>query len=381
MPEKSAPRTLYLNAASHGLPDEAVRRRMKDYLARESDAGPHRAALEAAEELEAVRGKAAALIGARADETALATTTTRAWGMAVAALPLKGRRILVAPHEWVSNIAILQRLDAGPGMTIDVLPLAPDGDLDTEALRGSIGEDVAAICVPMVSSLTGRRYPVEKIGAMARPDHCFYVVDAAQALGQTPVDVTRIGCDMLAATARKWLRAPRGTALLYVSSRTLERLKPVPFPDTGLLWRPDSLDFADAAAAARFETFDANAALGLGLGAAIDIALKETVPAVSKRLLALANHVRARAREAGIALFSPGKAQSAITALRLPQALAESLPARLDAARIVVKFPAPRDEPLAPAPPDGDTLLRVSPHVYNSREDIDALFSHIGQAR
>src|SRR5690606_27465696 len=111
---------------------EAVRRRMKEHLVRESRIGVHRAAEEAAGELKDLRRNAARLLGAQPQETAFGTTTTLAWGQAVAALPLRGRRILVAPHEWVTNIAILQRLDGAPGMTIDVLALDAKGDLDLD---------------------------------------------------------------------------------------------------------------------------------------------------------------------------------------------------------------------------------------------------------
>lgn len=377
----SAPKELiYLNTAGHGLPDTRVRARMIAHLEREALVGPERAARDASRELDALRGKAARFIGAKPEELAFGVTTTLAWGMAFSSLPLKGTRILVAPHEWVTNIAILQRLGAGPGMTIDVLPLTQAGDLDTDALRDTLDEDVAAICVPMVSSLTGRRYPVEKIGALPRPDHCFFAVDAAQALGQMPVDVKKIGCDMLAATARKWLRAPRGTALLYLARNTLDRLKPVPFPDTGLTWRPETLDFTDNAAAARFEGFDANVALRLGLGAAIEVAGKEKPASISKKILGLAAHVRKRAAKSGMPLFSPRKAQSGITTLRIPGAAAKSLQAHLDKAGIVAKLPALRDEPLAPPPPSGEALLRISPHIYNGAREIDALFDALEAA-
>lgn len=379
MAKKAAQRTIYMNAAGHGLPDESVRRRMARHLQRETEAGVQRAAEEAAEALKGLRASAARLLGAKPEETAFGTATTLAWGQAVAALPLRGTRILVAPHEWVTNIAILQRLDAGPGMTIDVLALDAKGDLDLDALRETLDEDVAAICVPMVSSITGRRYPVEKIGAMARPDHSFFAVDAAQALGQMSVDVKRINCDLLAATARKWLRAPRGTALLYASEKALARMKPIPFPDTELEWHPDRLFFSDGKTAARFEGFDANLLLRLGLAAAIEAAREKKIGAISKQVLELAAHVRKCAEATGLTLFSPAKAQSGITTLRLPAMLARALPEQLAKAGIIVKFPLRRDEPLAPGPPDGDALMRVSPHVYNSPGDIDALFAVIAE--
>ena len=72
--------------------------------------------------------------------------------------------------------------------------------------------------------------PAEAVGSLCAAHDVFFVLDACQSVGQVPIDVTAIGCDVLSATGRKYLRAPRGTGFLFVSDRALDRLVP-PFLD------------------------------------------------------------------------------------------------------------------------------------------------------
>ena len=364
--------TIYLNAASHGLPDESVRRRILTYLQREADIGPVHAAREVEQEIVSVRTKAADLIGAPAGDVAFAQTTMTGWSAAVAALPLKGRRILVTPDEWGECAQTLARIGTPFGMRLEVMATTPDGEIDVAAVRASLDDDVAAISMPMVSSLRGRRLPVEEIGALPRPDGCFFIVDGAQAIGQIPVEVEEIGCDVFAATARKWLRSARGTAVLYVRPSVLERMDAIPELDVsaGTVGR-------EAPDIGRFESFDFVVPLRLAFGAAIDVLNGHGIASVNETIHAHARHVRNRVGKAGLELASPPEPQSGITSFLLPGDAIERVSQRLAERDILVKLPPPSDEPLRPAPASGAVLMRVSPHVYNAPAEIDALFDEI----
>lgn len=368
---------IYLNNASHGLPDARVRERMMIYLAREAEVGAVRAAQEVEAELADIRVRAAAFIGARPSDLAFMISTTEAWCLAASALPFTGKRILVAPHEWASNIEALRRLPRTRDMAIEVMATTGQGDLDIDALAARLDDDIAAICVPMVSSLTGRRYPVEEIGRLTRPEGCLYIVDAAQALGQMPVDVAAIGCDVLAATSRKWLRAPRGTALLYVSPGTLDRMTPFFAADTGaLVPDPATGALTDIGSAARFECHSFNIPLRLALGAALSVASQMSVAAIAEKIAEHSTHIRRRGADAGLMLFSPHDAQSGINSFLLPADTATKLSDALAAKDLFVKFPAFWNEPMLDAPA-GRQILRISPHVFNTADEIDAVFEVI----
>ncbi|MEM9059088.1 MAG: aminotransferase class V-fold PLP-dependent enzyme [Pseudomonadota bacterium] len=362
---------IYLNAAGHGLPDTAVRARMIRQLQCEDEIGPIEAEAEAAEEVRAVRGKAARLLGAHEDEIALPPWTTSGWNAAVLSLSLEGRRVLAAPGEWASNVALLQRR----GADVETMPLDDQGRLDVEVLAERIDEDVAAICAPLVCSLTGERYPLERVGDLPRPEACAFVVDAAQAAGQVPVNVDALNADIVAAPVRKWLRGPRGTGILYVRRSWLERMTPSLVADYGgVRWTGHA--FEDRPDAQRFEAMGVFATQRLGMGVALDL-YAENGASIEASIAGLSAHVRAAARIAGIMLAGVEDRTSGIVTLRMSAERTKTAMERLTAAGIMVKAPGMDCEPLRnPATHQGG-FLRISPHVYNTPDEIDRLFEVI----
>ena len=105
---------------------------------------------------------------------------------------------------------------------VDVVPDAPDGALSTDALTSMLDERVKLIAINYVPSQNGLINPAAEIGAIAREAGVLYLLDACQALGQLPVDVSELGCHLLSANGRKFLRGPRGTGFLWVDSAVLD---------------------------------------------------------------------------------------------------------------------------------------------------------------
>ncbi|MEM7058953.1 MAG: aminotransferase class V-fold PLP-dependent enzyme [Pseudomonadota bacterium] len=362
---------IYLNSAGHGLPGRAVRQRIRDYLQLEDDIGPGAAEAETIPAAQAVTGLAAKAINAPAENVGLVGTTTIGWNGAVLNLPLAGRRVLVAPGQWVSDVAVLTRM----GAHVEMMPMTPEGHVDMDELARELGSGIGALCMPMVSSLGGERYPVEEIGALRRPEDTYYIIDGAQALGQMPVDVAAINCDVFASTTRKWLRAPRGTALVYVADHVFAHMLPNPLPRIAGL-RVEGGNILDKPGIERFSPGAVYVPQRLGLGTALEMFLEDPGAAMAAPNQ-LAAYVRKRALDEGYTLTCPAEFATAITTLRLPSDHVARIAKRLADADIACAVPSPSCEPMRSSDWAEGGFLRISPHVYNSEADIDAVFETI----
>ncbi|HEY8369459.1 MAG TPA: aminotransferase class V-fold PLP-dependent enzyme, partial [Thermodesulfobacteriota bacterium] len=288
---------LHFNNAGASLMPRPVLDAVVRHLELEARIGGYEAADQRQPQIDAVYASAARLVGASADEIALVESATRAWQMAFYSLPLRpGDRILTGMNEYGSNyIAFLQQARR-TGCVVDVVPNDEHGRLSVDALERMLDERVRLVAVTHVPTNGGLVNPAADIGrvvrdARARGLDVLYLLDACQSVGQMPIDVAAIGCDMLSATGRKFLRAPRGTGFLYVRRDLIPRLEPFVLDDESAHWtardryevRPD---------ARRFESFERSIAGILGLGAAIDYAMSWGVHVTYARLAALAVSLR-----------------------------------------------------------------------------------------
>ncbi|MEO9875112.1 MAG: aminotransferase class V-fold PLP-dependent enzyme [Anderseniella sp.] len=343
---------IYLNACSHGLPSANTIARIRAHLDLELRLGPMAAQQEIADELSDVRSRAEHLISASPGTLGLTATTFSSWFAFVARLPLAGKRLLVAPHEWGENVVALRTLARNAGGKVEVLPELDLSEPDPAVWSDRIDDDVAAVFTPYISSVTGLRYPVEAIGALPRPEGTLLIVDGAQALGQTPIDVSKLGCDVFVATCRKWLRGPRGTAMLWISDP-----------------HRHGISIRD------IEPFDVNAALRLGLGVAIREAAQQSVATTERRVQQLSQHAHARALQDGFMPLSDAPPASGACSICIPSQRRERLQNCLTQAGIHIKWPnAEQDEPASKTGRTDHQIMRISPHVYNSPDDIDGLF-------
>ena len=208
--------------------------------------------------------------------------------MAFYAIPFEaGDRILTVEAEYASNYLAYLQLARQKGVIVDTIPSTADGEADVDALRGMIDERVRLISVTHVPTNGGLVNPIEEIGAIAREHDILYLVDACQSAGQMPLNVERIGCDLLSATGRKFLRGPRGSGFLYVSERILDQLHP-PMIDLHSAEWIEIDRYRLRADARRFENWESNYAARLGLGRAIDYALEIGLDNIAAEVVRLA---------------------------------------------------------------------------------------------
>jgi selenocysteine lyase/cysteine desulfurase len=374
----------HLNNAGSALPPAIVTDTMVAHLRREELIGGYEAHAEAADRIEAVRSSAAALVGARPDQIALLESATAAWDRALTAIaftrPLnEGDRILVSSAEYASNVLPLMQLSMSTGARLEFIPDGDDGTVDVDAFAGMLDTNVAIVAVNHCPSQNGLINDVAAIGAVLDETDTWYLVDACQSIGQLAVDASEIGADFLSATGRKFLRGPRGTGFLYASDAALDELEPFPLDLHSATWTNDGYEVQESAR--RFEYWEKSYAGLLGLGAAIDYALDCGIDALSVRIAELAQYARDGLEMIpGVHVHDRGRHRSGIVTLTRDGTTAAGLAAHIKASGVNVSLSTPEYSRSDFESHGLDGLVRVSPHAYNTVEEIDRLLTTVASA-
>ncbi len=369
---------VHLNNCGTGLMPSPVLEAMIGYLRRESEIGGHEAAHETAAQLDGVYDSVARLVGSAKDEIALTENGTVAWQMAFYAQQLgPGDRILTARAEYGANYVGMLQVAKRTGATIEVIPDDAHGVLDPHALEKMIDKRVRLIAITWVPTNGGLVNPAAAVGRIARAHGIPYLLDACQVVGRMPVDVSEIGCDMLTAAGRKFLRGPRGTGFLYVRRDLMYQLEPPMIDHFAATWltldqyelRPD---------ARRFETLENNYAARLGLGVAVDYALAIGIDEIAARCQALANQMRLTLSEVpGVRVYDLGPQPAATVTFSVDGHEPETVQMRLAELGINVSISRPSSTLLDATARNLPTLVRAAPHYYNTEEEIDRMTTAI----
>ena len=225
------PGLVYLNNASLG-PSPALVADATEAFRRQLDAFPSRYMWGAwSEEKEAVRSKAAALLGASPEEIAIIHNTTEGMNLVAASLDLEaGDEVILADHEHPSGTIPWQYWQEPKGVklvrpTLPILPSEP-GEI-VEVYRRAITLRTRVISMCHVVNTNGMILPVKEVSDMARARGILVAVDGAQAPGMISVDLHDLGCDFYAASSHKWLFSPKGVGIFYAREASQSLLKPL----------------------------------------------------------------------------------------------------------------------------------------------------------
>jgi selenocysteine lyase/cysteine desulfurase len=370
----SVDRIVHLNNAGAALSPKPVRAAIDAHLDREEKVGGYEAADAAMPSIRASYQAVAETVGADAHNIALVQSSTVAFAQALTAFDLgPGDLVLTTRSDYASNQIMYLSLARRRGVEIIRAPDAPEGGVDVSAVRELIQRRrptlVALTWVPTNSGLV---QPAEAVGAICRDADIPYLVDACQAVGQMPINIGRLGCDYLAATARKFLRGPRGIGFLCVSDRVLASgSHPLLVDMHGATWT-DADNYSLTPDARRFEYWEFSHALVLGLGAAATYALEVGLAVARDRARALAQYARDRLAELpDVRVLDRGPELCAIATVAIRGRDAQELKLALRDRRINTSSPEREDAVIDMDEKAATSALRISPHYYNTREEID----------
>jgi len=169
--------------------------------------------------VEKARASVAALLNARPAEVVFVSGGTEADNMALFGLARKGDHIITSAIEHHAVLNTAKRLEQ-MGCELTIVPVNGRGELDPDDIRKALRPNTRLVSVMMANNETGVVQPVEEIGRLAREADIFFHTDAVQAAGKIPIDVEKIGSDVLSISGHK-IHAPQGTGALYIRKGTL----------------------------------------------------------------------------------------------------------------------------------------------------------------
>jgi len=319
------------------------------------------------------RSGAAALLGASAAEIAFVQNTSTGLSIAAAAIRWRpGDNVVVSLAENPANLAPWLHI-AEYGVETRCAP-THEAKVDVGALLSLADEHTRVVAASAVEYASGQRVDLSRVGEFCRQRGIGFVVDAAQTIGAVPLNVKEAKIDILAVGASKWLMGPAGIGLMFVDNRLHDRLRTplvgehAVHPDADYTRCPD---LAMRRGAMRFEAGMPNVCGIAGLAEALSVVEEIGIEAIAERLKQVTDHLAEGLADAGYHVISPRSvdAWSGIVSFDPGSESADDLVARLGEARITVA--ARRG------------YVRVSPHWYHTKSDVDRLLSllHAGSGK
>lgn len=373
---------IHLNNAGAALSPRPVQTAILQHLDAEARLGGYEAADAARDAAAAAYAAVARLLNTAPACIAMTQSSTVAFAQALSAFDFgPGDTIVTSRADYASNQIMYLSLARRRGVAIVRADDLAEGGVDPDSVRRLVASRrPALVALTWVPTNSGLVQDVEAVGAVCRDADVPYLVDACQAVGQMPVDVARIGCDYLAATARKFLRGPRGTGFLYVAGRSARRGDfPLLVDMRGATWT-EADAFELAGGARRFETWEMSYALLLGLGAAVDYALEVGMETARERSWALAERARERlGAVAGARVLDRGRVRSAIATAAFAGHDGAQLKLGLRERGINTSSPGREDAVIDMDAKGAASALRISPHYYNTDEEIDRAVDAIAE--
>ncbi len=374
--------SLFMNSAGASLMPRPVVDAMRDYLHLETQVGGYAAERSQADHVAQLYPETARLLNTKPGNIAFAYSATAAYTQVLSAIPFRsGDVILTTTNDYISNQLAFLSLQKRLGVRLVRINDLDNGDLDLMHLEQLIqAHRPVLVAITHIPTSSGLVQPAELIGALCRRYDCLYLLDAAQSVGQLPLDVALIQPDFLVATGRKFLRGPRNTGFLYVSDQVLAAgLTPLFVDRHGADWTgPDTFDVQTSAR--RFEPQEMSM-LSVGLVEAVRYANQLGIDAIAQTNQLLMNRLRTGLSQIdGIDLMDRGSVQSNLLTFHSARQPLTTLETALRAGRVVFTVQHKPGAVIDFASKGIDWIIRLSPHYFNTIAEIDEVVELIDRA-
>ncbi len=377
---------VYLDNAATTQKPESVLQAMDHYY-REMNSNVHRAAHElsgrATEAFEQARQTVADFLNAQRHEILWTRGTTESINLVAQCYGREqlqeGDEVLITAMEHHSNIVPWQFACERTGATLRVVPLLDNGSVDLAAFENMLSERTRIVAITHVSNALGSVNPVADMVHKARDAGAVTLVDGAQAVAHFGVDVQKLGCDFYAFSGHK-VFGPTGIGVLYGREALLEQMPP--YQGGGEMIETVTFERSTwAELPFKFEAGTPNTAGAIGLGAALDWLTnqdRKTLAAHEADVLGYATE-RARATE-GLRIIGDAPMKTSVLSFLLDGAHPGDVGTLLDQQGVAVRTGHHCCMPLMERYGIPGTV-RAAFSVYNTREEVDALFEGIEKVK
>ena len=308
-----------------------------------------------------VRARTAELIGASPEEVAFVKSTSHGLAMVAEGLDWRpGDEVAVASTiEYPSNVYPWKHL-ADRGVTLREIRVV-DGAVTPESVEEAMGPRTRLVTVSSVQFASGHRTDVDAIGRLCRDRDVLFVVDAIQQAGAFPIDVKASGIHAMAACSHKWMLGLLGIGFLYVDRDLLPNLRPalVGWYSVEDPFAFDGTRFDLRTDASRLEEAAPTFPMVYGLGAAVEMLLEAGVANTAAHITALLDRAASSLEAIGCEVSPAPEHRAGILMIKPASADVDAIAEACLERRIAVSVRRGR--------------LRLSPHLYNNEDDIDAL--------
>ena len=373
-------KVIHFNNAGSSLPTNAVRDAVINFLKEEAEIGGYEIHAKRSDELKATYSSVAKLINASEEEIALVENATAAWNGAFQAIDWKeGDEIICNRSDYASNY--LAYLHHPANLSVKVIPYNSEGDEDLDALDEMINSKTKLVSITHMPTNSGHLAPAEEIGKICKKHGVLFLMDACQSVGQYPIDVEKLQCDMLSATGRKYLRAPRGTGFLYVRKEVLAKLTPYQIDLHSAQWTGENT-YEIRSDARKFENWESNKANQLGLKVAAEYATEAGLDNIWERVQFLAQKVRNGLKDMEhVTCHDVGTTLGGIVSFTVDGLNAQEVQDQLMEKGINLSWNGTPNTYLDMTAKGLNEIVRACVHYYNSEEEVEVFLNAVDQLK